>query len=102
MALVSAEGLPIALHLHEANPHEVTLVYDLVQDCWSEELPEQVIGDKAFDSDGLDDQMWNECDVEIIAPHRSHARMTETTAGSQRRRTADACGGRSVVVFTGV
>ena len=86
MALVSAEGLPIALQLQEASPHEVTLVYDLVQECWTDELPERVIGDKAFDSDGLDEQMWNECGVEVIAAHRENRKKPKTQDGRCLRR----------------
>ena len=86
MALVSSEGLPIALQLHEASPHEVRLVYDLVQQCWTRDLPERVIGDKAFDSDGLDEQMWNECDVEVIAPHRDNRTRPKTQDGRCLRR----------------
>ena len=37
MALVDANGLPISLSLHAANPHEVTFTFDLVQNCWTEE-----------------------------------------------------------------
>jgi hypothetical protein len=50
MALVSAEGLPIALDLYEAGPHEATLAFDLVQGCWTEELPERVIANVIEDA----------------------------------------------------
>ena len=32
--------------------------------------PDKLIGDKAYDSDKLDDQLFNERGVEMIAPHR--------------------------------
>ena len=47
MALVDASGLPIALSLHKAGPHESTLCFDLVQGCWTDELPERVKGCEA-------------------------------------------------------
>ena len=89
MALVSAEGLPIALDLYEAGPHEATLAFDLVQGCWTEELPERVIGDKAYDSDGLDERLWQELGVEI-----THARMGTRRSPGEPQEGQDA--GRSL------
>ena len=86
MALVSAEGLPIALDLYEAGPHEATLAFDLVQGCWTEELPERVIGDKAYDSDGLDEPLWVELGVEMIAAHRENRKKAKTQDGRCLRR----------------
>ena len=37
--------------------------------CFLDELPERLIGDKAYDSDALDEQM-NEYGIEIISPNR--------------------------------
>jgi transposase len=85
MALVDANGLPIALELHPANRHEVTLCFDLVQGCWTDALPERVIGDKAYDSDSLDEQMAN-CDVEMIAAHRKSRTKAKTQDGRCLRR----------------
>jgi len=85
MALVDANGLPISLSLHAANPHEVGLTFDLVQNCWTEELPERVIGDKAFDSDGLDEQL-GACGVEMIAAHRRNRTKPKTQDGRKLRR----------------
>ena len=86
MALVDANGLPISLSLHAANPHEVRLTFDLVQSCWTEELPERVIGDKAYDSDALDAQM-QACGVEMIAAHRKNRTRPKTQDGRQLRRS---------------
>lgn len=75
MALTEGEGLPISLSLHPAGAHESTTqlrwvpVFDLVQECVTEELPERVIGDTAFDSDPLDAR-FAEVGVEMIARHR--------------------------------
>jgi len=78
MALVDTNGLPIALSLHDANPAEVTLTFDLVQGCWTQELPERVIGDKAYDSDALDAERAD-CGVEMIAPHRRNRKQANKT-----------------------
>ena len=86
MALVDANGLPIAVSVHSAQPHEVKLAFDLVQGCWTDELPERVIGDKAFDSDALDEEM-DECGVEMIAPHRKNRKpQNKTQDGRPLRR----------------
>src|SRR5438046_1766199 len=85
MALVDANGLPICLALHPANPHEVTLTFDLVQNCWTEELPERVIGDKAYDSDGLDKELAD-CGVEMIASHKKNRTKPKTQDGRCLRR----------------
>ena len=57
MVLVEGHGLPIALSLHEAAKHEVTLALALSQKCLTQEKPARIIGDKAYDSDSLDEQM---------------------------------------------
>lgn len=85
MALVDAHGMPISLSLHEAGPHESTLAYDLVQGCWTEELPERVGGDKAFDSDALDAE-FREIGIDLIAPHRSNRKKPKTQDGRKLRR----------------
>lgn len=54
MAITDANGLPIALCTGSATPHEVTLVEHTLHWLSIEELPEKLIGDKAYDSDGLD------------------------------------------------
>lgn len=86
MALVDAGGLPIAIGVHSAQPSEVKLAFDLVQNCWSDELPERVIGDKAHDSDALDAD-FEDCGVEMIAPHRSNRKpQNKTQDGRPLRR----------------
>lgn len=85
MALVDPGGLPIALSLHEAKAHESTLVFDLVQGCFTTELPERVGGDKAFDSDPLDAKMA-EVGVEMIAAHRSNRKPENRTQDGRKLR----------------
>ncbi len=85
MALVDAGGLPIAVHVCSAQPHEVRLAFDLVQGCWTEELPERVIGDKAYDSDALDAQL-DGCGIEMIAPHRKNRKKQNKTQDGRKLR----------------
>ena len=54
MALVDGNGLPIAIHLGSASPHEISLVENTLRACKTEYLPSKVFGDKAYDSDEHD------------------------------------------------
>jgi transposase len=51
--------------------------------CFLDELPERLIGDKAYDSDAHDKQM-NEYGVEMISPNRSN-RKRKTQDGRALR-----------------
>jgi transposase len=86
MGLTDAGGLPIAVDATSASPHEVTLVDDTLDACFMEELPERVVGDKAYDSDNLDRRLAKERDIEMIAPHKSNRRKEPTQDGRVLRR----------------
>jgi len=86
MGLADAGGLPLAVSATSASPHEVTLVETTLDACFLEELPERLIGDKAYDSDRLDARLADERGVEMIAPHRSGRRKTITQDGRPLRR----------------
>jgi hypothetical protein len=70
MAIADASGLPVAAHVESASPHEVKLVEDTIDSGFTQYAPNKLIGDKAYDSDKLDEQLLNERGVEMIAPHR--------------------------------
>ncbi len=78
MVLVDARGLPVAVDTMSANPHECTLVQGLFDFMLTQEKPERIIGDKAYDSDKLDDQMA-EMGIEMIAPHKSNRKPENST-----------------------
>lgn len=67
MALVDKSGRPIASSLHDAASHEVGLVTELFEKCLTKEKPKQIIGDKAYDNDPLD-EAFAELGVEMITP----------------------------------
>ena len=52
--------------------------------CFLDEIPERLIGDKAYDSDALDEQM-SEYGIEMISPHRA-GRRNETQDRRPLRR----------------
>lgn len=85
MALADASGLPLAVHAASASPHEVTLVgATLAASCAGEE-PERLIGDRAYDSDPLDEAL-EERGIEMIAPHRRNRKKRKTQDGRKLRR----------------
>src|SRR5271167_806806 len=55
---------------HAANHHEVRLVQLCFDFYMIEAKPENLIGDRAYDSDPLDEELRNN-GIEMIAPHRS-------------------------------
>ena len=86
MGLTDAGGLPVAIGATSASPHEVTLVDDTLDACFMQQLPERLIGDKAYDSDKLDERLAQERNIEMIAPHRSNRRKQPTQDGRALRR----------------
>jgi transposase len=74
------------LHQTSASPHEVTLVLDTLEQSLVEERPEHLIGDKAYDSDKLDEQLAGQ-DIEMIAPHcKNRKPENKTQDGRPLRR----------------
>ena len=84
MAMADGAGLPLAISIASASPHEVTLIEDLIEQRFVDELPERIIGDAAYDSDPLDARL-REQGVEMIAPNRSNRRH-KTQDGRPMRR----------------
>lgn len=85
MAIVDRHGLPLAVTTHAANHHEVTLVQLTFDFYMIEAKPENLIGDKAYDSDPLDAEL-REQGVELISPHKSNRKKAKTQDGRRLRR----------------
>ena len=71
MAVADRHGLPLAIDVASASPAEVRLVLSTLEARFIPELPERLIGDKAYDSDPLDAELAAGA-VELIAPNRSN------------------------------
>ena len=69
MAMVDRHGLPVAVCTESAQRAEVSLVQLLFDFMFIEVLPERLIGDRAYDSDKLEDEL-RQRGVEMIAPNR--------------------------------
>lgn len=54
--------------MESASPAECHLVEDALAASFLDELPARLIGDKAYDSDGLDRKLAAEYGIEMIAP----------------------------------
>ena len=85
MAIVDRHGLPLAVTTHAANHHEVTLVQLTFDFYMIEAKPQNLIGDRAYDSDKLDAQL-REQGTEMISPHRSNRVRKKTQDGRRLRR----------------
>lgn len=85
MAIVDGNGLPVAGRTESASPAEVTLVEDTLDCLWVPVYPKRLIGDKAYDSDPLDEELAKQYGTEMIAPNRRN-RIRRTQDGRPLRR----------------
>ena len=85
MAIVDRHGLPLSVSTHAANHHEVRLVQLCFDFYMIEAEPETLIGDRAYDSDPLDEEL-RQHGIDMIAPHRSNRSKPPTQDGRQLRR----------------
>ena len=85
MAISDISGLPLAIHTTSARPHEVSLVQNTLEQSLVDGRPERLIGDKAYDSDGLDNEL-QEQGIEMIAPHKRNRKKIRTQDGRTLRR----------------
>ena len=85
MAIADRSGLPVAVGVASASPHEVTLVESTLAQRFTRALPERLIGDRAYDSNGLDDTLLADWGIELIAPHQPNRRR-KTQDGRPLRR----------------
>jgi transposase len=72
--IVDRQGLPLSVSTHAANHHEVTLVQLRFDFSMLDAKPEHLIGDRPYDSDGLDADLKSD-GVNLIAPHRSTRKL---------------------------
>ena len=85
MAIADRSSLPLAIHAASASPHEVTLVGETLSERFVEERPSKLVGDRAYDSDPLDEALLAE-GIEMIAPHRRNRKKVKTQDGRKLRR----------------
>ncbi len=85
MAFSDGSSVPLAIHTESASPHEITLVKATLASSFLREKPKRLIGDKAYDSDSLDEALLEQ-GIEMIAPHRKNRKKKKTQDGRKLRR----------------
>jgi len=85
MAITDAHGLPIAIHSTSASPNEVTLVEDTLRQVFLSDAPQRLIGDRAYDSDGLDRKLRKK-KIDMIAPNRAGRNQSQDRRPLRRYR----------------
>jgi transposase len=71
MAVADRHGLPVAVHIESATPHEVQLAVPTLVEMVIPEAPQNLVGDNAYDSDRLDSEL-SSYGIQLISPHRSN------------------------------
>jgi hypothetical protein len=98
MAIADAAGFPVAAHVESASPHEAKLVEATIDSGFTQYAPDRLIGDKSYDSDGLDLQLSEERGIDMVAPHRKGRKKPRTKDERKlrryRRRWNGVCQGR--------
>ena len=77
MAIADSHGLPIAVRVTSASPNESTLVEGTLAQRHIAAVPQRLIGDKAYDSDPLDERLRDRHGIEMISPNRRKRRKTQ-------------------------
>lgn len=79
VAIAAGNSLPLAVSVQSASPAECELVEEVLAGSFLDQLPARLIGDKAYDSDPLDQKLATDYGIELIAPNRR----------GRKRRTQD-------------
>ena len=85
MAIADRDGLPVAVGIASASPHEVTLVEATLDALVTLVDVQVLIGDAAYDGDGLDARLERERGITLVAPNRRHRRRRTRDGRSLRR-----------------
>src|SRR6202049_5187866 len=68
MAIADGHGLPLSVHVASASPHETKLVEPTLDQRFLREIPERMIGDRAYDSAPLDQRIQQRYGGELLVP----------------------------------
>jgi transposase len=86
MAIADSNGFPVSICTESATPHEITLVNRTIEHLFTKNRPEWLIGDKAYDSDSLDEYLLEHYNIRLIAPHKVNRKKEKTQDGRSLRR----------------
>ena len=85
-AVADRTGLPVAVSVGSATPHEITLVEAPLAARFLSALPPRLIGDRADDSAPLEASRAEQ-GIEMIAPHKRNRRRPKSQDGRTLRRS---------------
>lgn len=85
MALADGAGLPLAVCIGSASPHEVRFVHETLAARFIDDVPERPIGDLAYDGDQLRFELSDD-GIDVIAPHLSNRTGPKRQDGRALRR----------------
>jgi transposase len=86
MAIADGHGFPLSVYVASASPHETKLIEPTLDQRFLADLPERLIGDRAYDSDPLDQRILERYGVQLIAPHKFVRVAVATQDGRVLRR----------------
>lgn len=84
MAVADRHGFPIACGIAGGQRHEAPLVVETLDNRFVAELPERLIGDRAYDSEKLDAELAV-LGVDMIAPNKVNRRIQSQDLRKLRR-----------------
>jgi transposase len=90
MAIADGHGFPLSVYVASASPHETKLIEPTLDQRFLADLPERMIGDRAYDSDPLDQRISNDMAC-------NSSRLTSSCASQWRPRRDVFCAATGVV-----
>jgi transposase len=88
MALATDKGLPLSISIAAGNRHDVVLTDQTLDAAFVDELPEYLIGDRAWDSGKHEHELAKQRGVELIAPKRLGKRPSRRKQDGRKLRRA--------------
>ncbi len=85
MAITEGNGLPVAISIFSASPHESQLLEETLSATFADFDLQTLVGDKAYDSDDLDDKLYCERGICLVAPNRARKKYRKQDRRLLRR-----------------
>lgn len=86
MALADSAGLPLGVSIASGSRHDVSLVEQTLDEAFVEVLPQNLVGDKGFDSRPLAQNLDEERGVTLLAPKRGGRRASKRNQDGRKMR----------------
>ena len=86
MAIADRHGLPLALYLASGNRYDSVLTERTLDAAFVAKLPPRLIGDRAWDAGVLQQRLWHEREIDLIAPKRGGQRPSRRKQDGRKLR----------------